>query len=318
MYHDSPADLTVPAGGDYPVGMMARFRGLYDMNPDVGGWIHIENTAVDYPIMMYGEGQYRNHNFNDEYSIYGQPYFGENTALSHRTLTVYGRNTGDGQMFSDLLHYRRVAFLQENSVIQMDTLYESARWQIFAVLVVDEDAPEECDYACSSFADDEAFAAYLSMLQQRSLFCCDREVTVKDRVLLLSVNAEEIYGDSSVRLVVAAYEMAESDTNATYEVNPTVKLPQVLTEETTTTRRPTPTTTSSATTQTTTQSSSVTRESTTVLPSEDTTTLPTEGSSTVDADATAGTTSSSTTEDGGEDSTTQSTTQEDTDDYTGN
>jgi hypothetical protein len=50
---------------------------------------------------------------------------------------IHGRNTGDGQMFSDLLHYRRVAYLQEHPVIEMNTLYGNARWQIFAVCVRD-------------------------------------------------------------------------------------------------------------------------------------------------------------------------------------
>ena len=303
VYRDEPADLTVlPDTAHYPAGMMAQFRGLYDRNKDVGGWIHIEDTAVDYPVMLYSDGKYSNQNFDNQYSLYGQPYFGAHTDLSDRVLTVYGRNTEDGQMFSELLNYRRIAFLQEHATVALDTLYDAARWRIFAVLVVDENAPQECPYSVTAFADEGAYGDYIAMLRERSLFDSDCAVTAEDRLLLLSVNAETAYGFSSARLVIAAcrVDVGEQAT-VSYWVNPHAKLPSVLSQQTTTgrpvytTAEPTTTTTETTTTTTTTTllpSSTITTTVTTQPPTTETTT--TQESTTATASSTASSTTSST------------------------
>ena len=318
VYRDDPADLTIlPNTAHYPVGMLAQFRGLYDMNADVGGWIRIEDTNIDYPVMQYSGGQYQNQSFKGQYSVYGQPYFSETTAPSDRVLTVYGRNTADGQMFSDLLNYRRVAYLQEHSAIEMDTLFDAANWQVFAVLVVDENNPQECPYALTDFMDEAAYTAYIKMLREHSIFVCDAEVTAQDRLLLLSVNAQDIYGFSSARLVIAARQVDKAQA-VTYAVNPSAKLPQVLTQQTVaTTTRPTyttttvtapttvttaptttETTTSKTTTSTTTTTTTTTESTTQTVPTESTTTEPTITTGTsvsTDAVATTASTTESTT-----------------------
>lgn len=235
-------DLDEPSDDTYPSWLMAQFRGLYAINPNVAGWIQIADTAVDYPVMFYTDGYYQNHNFHDQYSVYGQPYLAENTLLRPKTtpyaMTVYGKNTGDGQMFSDLLGYRRIAFLQEHPIIEMNTVVESARWEVFAVLVVDERRPEECNYTRTDFADEADFAAHIAMLKERSLFHSSLTVTAEDELLLLSVNAEDVYRYAAARLVIAARRTDSGESTATYRVNNRAKMPAVLSGSTkkTTTR----------------------------------------------------------------------------------
>ncbi len=279
LYWDTEFPEGTGEEGRYPVWMMAQFRGLYDINPNVAGWIQIPDTAVDYPVMEYADGYYQNHNFSNQYSVYGQPYFAENTLLrpktDYRAITVYGKNTGDGQMFSDLLGYRRVAFLQEHPLVEMNTVVESARWEIFAVLVVDERNREECDYARSTFDSEEAFTDYIAMLRERSLFHSNLTVTAADELLLLSVNAEDVYDYAAARLVVAARRTEATESQAVYRVNNRAVMPAVLATGEGSTSRTTRTT--RTTTRTTTRPSATTVTTTTT---ESTTEpLPTTGSS---------------------------------------
>ena len=244
LYWSGTEDLTegdtVPAGA-YPQGMMVQFRGLYDRNADVCGWIRIPDTGIDYPVMNYHNGYYQTHNFMDQYSLYGQPYFDEDTVISplaaNRTMTIYGKNTGDGQMFSDLLSYRRIAYLRERPLIEMNTLFATGRWEIFAVAVADERNKAEFDYARSTFTDDGDFEDYLKDLRRRSLFHADSTVTAKDRLLLLSVDAQQVYGFSGARLVVAA-RLLTGESTVSYRVNNDPRLPSVMAHQRRTTATP--------------------------------------------------------------------------------
>ena len=272
LYWKESTDLTDPDAdeGAYPQGMLPVFRGLYDMNPDVGGWLHIPDTGVDYPVMNHTDGYYENHSFLKEYSIYGQPYFA--SFVSQRVRVVYGRNTGDGQMFSELLNYRRVAFLQEHSVIECNTVYQNSRWQIFAVAVMDTRNPEEFALPTEEFADDEAYRRYLEEIRERSLFMSDIPLTEQDRLLVLSTDAAQEYGFSGARLTVFARLVEGEVAPVTYRVNNLVKMPAAVSGGgTTRTLRGTTTTTAPTTTTT---------------RAEDSTTAPTV-SSTQDSSATA-------------------------------
>ena len=229
--------------------MLAVFRGLYDMNEDIGGWIHIPDTGVDYPVMQYADGHYSNHNSDQEYSIYGQPYFDEHFALTHKRVhIIHGRNTGDGQMFSDLLNYRRVAYLQEHPVIEMNTLHTNARWQIFAVCV--RDSRDEDRFNLQDEPKD--YEDFIDSLLRRSLFRSDMTVTAEDTFLLLTVNAQKEYGFSGAQLVVAARLITDEAQAVTYRVNNRVQMPVALGGTTTTTRTTRPTTAATTVTTTTT------------------------------------------------------------------
>jgi SrtB family sortase len=234
------------------------------MNADVGGWVHIPETGVDYPVMQYADGHYRNHNFDKEYSVYGQPYLDEHFSLTHQKMQIiHGRNTGDGQMFSDLLHYRRVAYLQEHPVIEMNTLYGNARWQIFAVCV--RDTRDEDRFNLGEEPKD--YDDFVDSLLRRSLFLSDLQVTGEDTFLLLTANAQREYGFNGAQLVVAARLITGEAQDTTYRVNNRAQMPAALggsrtTTRTTRTTRATTTTTTVTTTTTTTTARPTSAETT--------------------------------------------------------
>ena len=277
LYWSSTSDLTMgqPVTGNYPEGMTAQFRGLYDMNKDIAGWIRIPDTAINYPVTLYADGYYDNHNFGDQYSVYGQPYFYEgNTQVSLQTdtvLAIRGNNTRDEQMFSSLLSYRRIAYLREHSVIEMNTLYTAAKWEIFAVAVVNErDRASVFEYFMPNFANDEAFSSYVEQLCRRSLFRSDIEPTEKQPILLLTTDADREYGFSGARLVVAARKMTADEPTANYSVNYGMTWPAAYARRTTTRSTIQTTTTRSTTLTTTTVTTTTTTVSTTQTTTEPT------------------------------------------------
>lgn len=216
------ADNAGDAGGRYPAGMVAQFRSLYDINADVAGWIRISDTSVNYPVMAYTNGYYQNHSFMDQFSAYGQPYFDELSDIcaegDGRVLMVRGNNTRDGQMFSVLLSYRRLSFLQVHPIVELNTLYTSARWEIFAVMELTAAQERAFISRRAGLTDEQSYAAFVRDLCARSLYECDLSVAFPERLLLLSTNAERDNDADSPRFLIAARETAAETGMASYRV----------------------------------------------------------------------------------------------------
>ena len=230
LYYEA-TDLTDGAEGSdrYPQGMLSVFRGLYDMNADVGGWLHIPHTNVDYPVMQYTDGFYRHHNFDKQLSIYGQLYLCESDDGGKYT-RIIGPNTEDGQMFSDLLNYRRIAYLRENPIIEYTSLYESNQWEIFAVMVLDE---RDTDHY-NLLEGVKSYDGLLTSLSRRTLFLSNKEITAEDRFLLLATDAREEYGFAGAQFVVAARLRTAGEAEPVYRVNPKPLMPDAMKGSTTT------------------------------------------------------------------------------------
>ncbi len=227
------------ASGDYPEGMLAKFGALYDANADIRGWIHIPDTEIHYPVVQSQiDGYYSSRNFYKKPSSYGVPYF-SNTARIYspsevnRNLVIFGNNTNNRQMFSQLTEYTHLEFLQAHPIVQMDTLYRNADWKVFAVMAVSTlDAhPGNFEYDVNRFDDEAAFLRFVSEIRDRSLFDTPTTVGEGDNLLMLSTAAEEEFGFPGARLVVVARqtrsdEEAGNDLSAA-KVNRDVVMPEI-------------------------------------------------------------------------------------------
>ena len=82
---------------------------LHEQNPDCVGWIHIEGTKIDYPVMYHPEEKnyYLRRNFHKEYDISGTPYIAEICDLEDfDNLILYGHHMNSGAMFAHLDKYK--------------------------------------------------------------------------------------------------------------------------------------------------------------------------------------------------------------------
>ncbi len=239
--------------GQYPAGMMATFRGLYERNREVAGWLRIPDTTLDYPVMYYADGYYQSHSFDGQSSAFGQPYVGQYATVERdgngAATVVYGRNPDGEQMFAPLLHYRRLAFLREHNIIEFNTLYHTAQYEIFAVMVVDEE--DTWTYEREAFADDKAFLSYMDEIMKRSLYRTDGVLSAEDKLLLLSTEAEDVYGFEGARLVVAARQLTDREPISSYHIHSAALMPKALTSAYHPSVRRTTTTTATAVTSTT-------------------------------------------------------------------
>lgn len=95
------------------------FTALLERNPEVIGWIKIDDTDVDLPVMQR-EGDnsyYLKHDLDGNWDDLGLPYLDYECDIQQsRHLILYGHNMGVGDTvrFSSLQNYREPEYYQEH------------------------------------------------------------------------------------------------------------------------------------------------------------------------------------------------------------
>ena len=94
-----------------------------EQNGDCVGWLYIEGTAVDYPVMHTPNQpqKYLRKNFHGEYSVSGVPFMDHRCSLDSTDLIIYGHNMRNGTMFADLKKYLDDDFLEGHRTIELET-----------------------------------------------------------------------------------------------------------------------------------------------------------------------------------------------------
>ncbi|MBR3646495.1 MAG: class B sortase [Lachnospiraceae bacterium] len=99
------------------------FKTLKKDNSDVKGWIYIEDTEIDYPILQPSEDKddlfYLDHNLNCDYEFAGSIFFqkANSSDFSDPVTVIYGHNMLNGSMFNDLLKFKNRDFFDSHDTI---------------------------------------------------------------------------------------------------------------------------------------------------------------------------------------------------------
>ena len=86
---------------------LSNYQDLYLQNNDMVGWIKVEDTKINYPIMQSKDNPnfYLKHGFDKSYTDYGCPYVQESCdmELPSDNIIIYGHHMNDGSMFAGLM-----------------------------------------------------------------------------------------------------------------------------------------------------------------------------------------------------------------------
>ena len=182
-----------------------KYAAVYEQNSDFVGWISIEGTNIDYPVMQTKASPdfYLKHAFDKSYSNYGVPYIVENcdTDISDN-MVIYGHHMKNGSMFSDLCKYADEDFYREHKTIRFDTLGGYGEYEVVAVFKTVAYSDQGFRYYHFVNADSvEDFDAFISQCKELALY--DTGVTAEygDRLITLSTCE---YSRQDGRMVVVA------------------------------------------------------------------------------------------------------------------
>ncbi len=181
---------------------------LKSQNADFIGWIKIDDTNINYPVMQSRTPNfYLRKNFNKEYSYYGTPYISElcNTEKSDN-LIIYAHNMKNHQMFGDLEKYKSKDFYNSHRYIQFDTLNSKGTYEIISVLKTTADDFDYQNY--TDFTDEEQFNTFIDKCKSLSLYDTETNAAYGDRLITLSTCE---YSRKDGRLVVIAKQTEVSN-----------------------------------------------------------------------------------------------------------
>lgn len=175
---------------------------LVSQNSDCIGWISIENTAVDYPVMHTPDWpqKYLRRNFYQQYSDSGVPFLDYRCTLDSDNLIIFGHNMRNGTMFSSLKEYLNDGRLSSNPTILLETEDGAHEFTIFAVACVDK---LDAWYSFINAESENAFNEAVQRIVRNAYYTNGDIPEYGDRLLTLST----CYGSTrSSRLIIIARE----------------------------------------------------------------------------------------------------------------
>ncbi len=89
---------------------------LREVNPDIVGWIYVENSTISYPIVQGDDNDYYlTHLFDGTYSSSGCIFLDadDSSDMSSDNNLIYGHNMLDGSMFASLLDFKDQSYLDQ-------------------------------------------------------------------------------------------------------------------------------------------------------------------------------------------------------------
>ncbi len=168
------------------------YKTLYNKNKKLIGWLKIDDTIIDYPVMQTSNNEYYlDHNFNQEKDNNGSIFMDTDCVAYPRSqnLILYGHHMKSGKMFGDLEKYASESYYKKHSIIHFDTIYEKSVYQIMYVFRTKVLKENEIAFKYYQFIDagsGEEFNSYMNEMAQMSLY--DTGVTAQygDELLTLS------------------------------------------------------------------------------------------------------------------------------------
>ena len=187
---------------------LAEYYELYQQNKDMVGWIKVEDTNINYPVMQSIDEPnfYLKHKFDKTYSAYGCPYVQENCDVQKPSdnIIIYGHHMNDGSMFTGLMKFTDKSFWENHKTIEFDTLTDRNQYEVIAVFKTVVYTNSEDSFKYYEFTDAEnaeEFDEYVAKCKELSLY--DTGVTAEYGDKLISLSTCE-YSHNNGRLVVVA------------------------------------------------------------------------------------------------------------------
>lgn len=190
------------------VKVQKKFADLYEKNNDFLGWISLEDTNIDYPVMqsMYDEEFYLHKDFDKKYSAAGTLFIDTacNVSRPDENLLIYGHNMQTGKMFHDVVSYEKESFYKNHKYIQFDTIYENATYEVIAAFrtkILPADVEGFKYYQFVGPKDKEQFDDYIANIKALTPYTINTTAEYGDKLITLSTCA---YHDKNGRYVVVA------------------------------------------------------------------------------------------------------------------
>ena len=166
--------------------MNVNFDELLKKNSDTVGWIKVDGTKVNYPVVQSTDNKYYlSHAFNKSDNQGGWIFadyrvnfkdFGKNTI-------IYGHNMNNKTMFGSIPNMLYNGYLNNsnNYFIKISTPSSNSVWKVFSIYTTIPDV-----YYLRTNFKDVSYNSFLTTLKSKSIYDFGVSVDDNDKILTLS------------------------------------------------------------------------------------------------------------------------------------
>ena len=115
--------------------VLEEYQTLYHKNKRLIGWLKIDDTVIDYPVMQTTNNEYYlDHNFNQEYDKNGSLFLDKDCDVVRRNtnLIIYGHHMKNGSMFATLDHWAEQEYYEGHPVMWLLTPEQDYKIVLFS------------------------------------------------------------------------------------------------------------------------------------------------------------------------------------------
>ena len=180
----------------------------YRENPDMAGWLQVDGTSINYPVMRGDEYLFRN--FAGEYDDSGSLFVADDWNDQDLCTLIHGHNMWMyGTMFHPLHSFADGGFFQKNRTIRFYAVGEggrSAEKRTYEIICCVRAKVDEWNYAnCRNITTSEDLDAFAAECRSRAVQERNLEVNESEGcvgLIVLSTCSYHVRGDRGRLLVV--------------------------------------------------------------------------------------------------------------------
>jgi len=163
------------------------FTELTKNNKDTVGWINVNNTNINYPVVQTQNNEdYLTKAFDGTKNQAGWIFadYRNNMKEFDQNTVIYGHSRLNSTMFGTLFNVLNKSWYTNkyNHVIKFSTPYENTMWQVFSVYKIEP----EVYYLTTSFSNNTEYTKFLNTLKSRSIYDFNVELSESDKIMTLS------------------------------------------------------------------------------------------------------------------------------------
>lgn len=198
MYGDTIHEVTDEETGEVKTfTVLDQYKSLYNKNKNLIGWIKIDDTIIDYPVMQTADNEfYLDHDIDQKQDKNGTLFLDAacDITLPSTNYIIYGHNMRSGKMFGSLSKYESEKYYEDHPYIQFDTIYEEGVYEVM--------------YAFRSkiYNEDEVVFKYYQFIEANSEEEFDSNMKEMAALSLYDTGVEAVYGDHLLTLSTCDYE----------------------------------------------------------------------------------------------------------------
>ncbi len=162
-----------------------QLRDLQEVNTHVVGWIRVNGTEVDYPVVQGRDNEfYLHHNVRGNYNAGGAIYmdFRNDPRNFDLNTVIYGHQMRDGSMFTSINQFQNESFFHDEGIIFYFSEKGITVWEVYSVYVTDANSY----YIMPDFPTAEEQTAFIEYTMESSEFSKDWVLQPEDRIITLS------------------------------------------------------------------------------------------------------------------------------------